>query len=289
MAQETQLERYKKLLSFIDENFKEDIDIKKIEAVSHYSYRNINRIFQALHQETIGKYVKRLRVEKGAQLLKYSEMPISDIAFEIGFEDRASFNKAFNNKYNCSPTAFRDSNNSMMDMIQQSIQPSENANRESLQYEVEYLPDFDYLFLEYRGAYDDVSSMNKMWKQLEHYIVKKDLLTFDSIFMTEIIDDNDISDSIHCRYNLAFLLKQPLPFEAEGLFRVKHHKRQKYVKFVYKGSFEHHADFYNKIYAYWMSDIGLELVDLPILEFYPRYDLDVYSEDFITEIYIAVQ
>ena len=62
MDNPTQLERYKKLLLFIDENFKEEINIPKIEEACFYSYRNINRIFNAIHGETIGKYVKRLRL-----------------------------------------------------------------------------------------------------------------------------------------------------------------------------------------------------------------------------------
>ena len=64
MQNETQLERYKKLLEYLDKQFKEEVNIEKVEAISHYSYRNINRIFEALHHETIGKYVKRIRLEK---------------------------------------------------------------------------------------------------------------------------------------------------------------------------------------------------------------------------------
>jgi AraC family transcriptional regulator len=71
MKNATQLERYKKLLSYLDERFKEEINIDKVEAISHYSYRNINRIFEALHHETIGKYIKRRRMEKAAEFLKY--------------------------------------------------------------------------------------------------------------------------------------------------------------------------------------------------------------------------
>ena len=41
----TQLERYKKLLDYLDKEFKTNIDIKEIEEISFYSYRNINRIF----------------------------------------------------------------------------------------------------------------------------------------------------------------------------------------------------------------------------------------------------
>ena len=113
MSNEFQLERYKKLISFLDENFKDDINIEKVEAICHYSYRNINRIFEALHHETIGKYIKRLRLEKAAQYLLYSEMGVSEIGYEVGFIDRAVFSKAFKKKYGCAPSAFRIRNESM--------------------------------------------------------------------------------------------------------------------------------------------------------------------------------
>ena len=81
----TQLERYKNTISYIQQNFKEKIDIDLIESISNYSYRNINRIFLALHHETIGKYIKRIRLEKAAEYLKFSNHQISDIALEVGF------------------------------------------------------------------------------------------------------------------------------------------------------------------------------------------------------------
>ena len=98
MQNKVQLDNYKKLMAYINEHFKEEINIPRIEAICHYSYRNINRIFQAIHGETIGKYIKRIRLEKAAEYLKYSSSKIADIAFEVGFEDIASFSKAFKKK-----------------------------------------------------------------------------------------------------------------------------------------------------------------------------------------------
>lgn len=45
MKNETQVEGYKRLLTYMDEQFKEEINIEIVEEVCHYSYRNINRIF----------------------------------------------------------------------------------------------------------------------------------------------------------------------------------------------------------------------------------------------------
>lgn len=288
MKNETQLERYKRLLTHLDEKFKEEINIEKVEEVSHYSYRNINRIFQALHHETIGKYVKRIRLEKAAQYLKHSDENVSDIAFEIGFEDIAAFSKAFKNKYDCSPSAFRSSNESIRKITQQAISPEE-VDRTKIPFEIEYLHDFEFLSLEYRGSYEDISAIKEMWEQLLNYAAKREVLTSDSIFMAEILDDNDISESIHCRYNLAIILDKPLPFEPEGLFKTQLHKRQKYAKFIHKGSHETCADTYNKIYAFWIVDVKLEMEDLPILEFYLNDEEDTPPEELLTEIYIPIK
>ena len=288
MNNETQLKRYKKLLAFIDENFKNDINIQKIEAVCHYSYRNINRIFEAIHHETIGKYIKRLRLEKSAQYLVYSEMGISDIGYEVGFENRTAFSKAFKKKYGCSPSAFRINNEALLEMAQQSLLYQESTNRQKLQFETTYLSDFEYITLEYRGSYKDVLAIEKVANQLYDYAKDKEILTKQSKFITEIIDDSEISDSIHLRYNMALTLEKPLKFEPEGFFRLKTHKRQKYAKFVHKGTFQKCMDFYNEIYTFWMLDVGLELVDRPTLEFYPNYDEDSLPDDMLTEIYIPV-
>ena len=106
--------------------------------------------------------------------------------------------------------------------------------------------------------------------------------------MTEIMDDSDISDSVHLRYNIGFTLDRPLPFEPDGLYRTKQHQRQKYVKFTHVGSHQSCFAFYTKIYAFWMLDVGLELKDLPSLELYPSFHSDNLSEEIHTEIYIPV-
>ncbi|MEX0289079.1 MAG: GyrI-like domain-containing protein [Flavobacteriaceae bacterium] len=288
MNNRTQLERYKKLLAFLDENFKEAINIPKIEQVSYYSYRNINRIFEAIHNETIGKYIKRLRLEKAAQYLKYSDLGVSNIAYEVGFEDRAAFSKAFKNMYGSSPSNFRDRNETIRETMQQSLLLDEEPERRKLEFEIEFLPDFEYLFLEYRGAFQDFLAINKEWDKLVDYAATKALLSDQSIFMTEIVDDTEISNTVSFRYNLALVLEKPLNFELKGFFRTKKHNRQKYAKFTHKGSEESSFAYYKRIYAFWMLDVVKELVDLPTLEFYPNFSENIPKNELITEIYIPI-
>ena len=288
MSDNPQLARYKKLLAYIDEHLHEDINIEKVEEICHYSYRNINRIFEATHQETIGKYVKRLRLEKAAQYLRYSEMGVSQIAYQVGFEDRSAFSKAFKKRYQHSPQEYRASTELLVSETQKQIPSYNGGSRKKLDYTIEVLPDFYYLFLQYRGNYQDHQAMDAQWEALFEYAEQHGLVNNQSLIMTEIIDDVEISDHINARYHLSLLLEKQLDFEPEGFFRVNQHRRQKYVKFVHQGTEQSSNDFYRQIFAFWMEDIDRELADRPILEFYPNYEEGLPDNELITEIYIAV-
>lgn len=289
MKNETQVHRYNKLRKFIDTQFKEEINIEKVEEICHYSYRNINRIFHALKHETIGTYIKRLRLEKGAEYLKYSNASVSDIAFEVGFGNVAAFSKAFKKKFNCSASTFRYSNNLIQDITRQVLSPKQTIERQKIDFEIEYLPDFEIIYLEYNGGYQNIKAINSIWEQFSDYLLQKELLTDDSIFLAEILDDEEITENINCRYHVGMVLEKPLKFIPEGFFKTKKMKRQKYAKFLHKGEHEKSFATYDKIYAHWMSDINLEFADLPTLEFFLNDEQDTATEDLLTEIYIPVE
>lgn len=287
MQNKLQLENYKKLMAYVNQHFKEEINIPIIEEICHYSYRNINRIFQAIHGETIGKYIKRIRLEKAAEYLKYSSAKIADIAFEVGFEDTASFSKAFKKKYDCTPSAFRNRCKTIQAITQQSLL-AEAVERVPLSFEIEILPDFEILFLEYKGGYDNIAKLREMWAQFVNYLKVKNSYSDQATFFAECLDDETISDDIHCRYNLALILERPLSFELDGFLQTKVHHQQKYAKFIHKGSHETCVETYQKIYAFWMFDIGLELKDAPTLEFYLNDPDTTPPDELLTEIYIPV-
>lgn len=282
----TPLERYKKTINFIQNNFKDKVDIKRIEQISHYSYRHINRIFLSLHNETIGKYVKRIRLEKAAEYIKYSNLQISEIALDIGFSDVAAFSKAFKNKFNCSPQEYRDS---VTRIIQSRHDSVSNLNMEPLEFVIETLPHFKMLYIEHRGDYRDINALEKKWDILVAYCEKKGLLSNNTIYLSEALDDIEISDEINARSNLAIILDNQLDIIPDELFQVKEHKPQKYVKFTHLGDLNSLEDTYNQIYTFWLTGIQMEFADKPTLEFYVNHELSIPKEKLITEIYIPVE
>lgn len=287
MSQETQLARYKKLLRFIEENYKENVSIPEIEEACHYSYRNINRIFEALNHETIGKYIKRVKLERAAQYLKYSDANVSDIARELGYGDIASFSKAFKSIFNCSPSSFRNNARFVQQLSNEAA--LEIPHKANLAFEIEELPSFQILGLEYRGAYADIKDIKKTWKQLISYAGKKNLLQDDTLYLAEILDDDEITDHINCRYTAAIVLPDDSTFDPESLFVKKTIESSRYAKFTHKGSDESSFETYQAIYGQWMADVPHEMADAPVLEFYLNDDADTPKKELLTEIYIPIE
>lgn len=270
-----QIQGYKKLITFINANFKEEINSIKVEQICHYSYRNINRIFLSINNEPIGKYLKRIRIEKSAEYLLYTQSKISDIAFEFGFENASAYNKAFKKRFNCSPKEYRKNWN---------VQQYQGSFSTPLDFSLEFVPDFDMLYLEYRGDYKDYVAITKHWDEFIQHCEEESLISEETKFFAQILDDDDISKSNHTRYQACITLPKRTEYLPKGFHQRKKHIRQKYVKVVCKNGFKNTEEIYSKIIQCWDRDVQLEFKDQPIIEF---YDEDFDTE--IVEIYIPVE
>ncbi|AUP80632.1 AraC family transcriptional regulator [Flavivirga eckloniae] len=289
MENATRLDRYKRLLSMLDDKFKEEITVQDIENTAFYSYRNINRIFLSLHQETIGQYQKRLRLEKAAEYLKFSNQSIADIAYDVGYSEISSFSKAFKKHFRCSPSIFRNSYDYRQNLTKKIVLDEEFDEDYKPEYTVEELPDLKIMYLTYYGDYDNIKAIKDIWEQLVIYALKKKVLHDKTPFIGEILDDEEITDVLKCRYNAAVVLDDDKDVDEEGLFRTKIIKKQKYAKFIHKGSHESCDETYAKIYTYWLTEMPMELADKPTLEFYINDESNTPEEELLTEIYIPVE
>jgi len=91
------------VLEYIHLNLDGKLDIKTLSKVAFISEYHFHRLIKSFLGEALGAYIKRIRVETGAKLLKYSNRSISDIAYEIGYERPTSFNKSFKKHFNVLP------------------------------------------------------------------------------------------------------------------------------------------------------------------------------------------
>lgn len=99
--------RIAEAVSYMEAHFTEDIDIDSLARKAHTSPRNFHRVFLAATGKTPLAYIIGLRVMKAVHLLEFTNLGITEIAFECGFTDSNYFARQFRSLMNESPSEFR--------------------------------------------------------------------------------------------------------------------------------------------------------------------------------------
>lgn len=97
----------KEALSFIEQNFQNDISIEDIAACCGLNRSYFGKIFH----DTIGRspqeFLISYRMTKAAELLKITALSIADIGNAVGYPNQLHFSRAFKNVYGMSPRNWR--------------------------------------------------------------------------------------------------------------------------------------------------------------------------------------
>ena len=91
----------------ISANLYHNLSIAELGHLTARSESSFKRDFKKWYNESPAKYFKTKRLEKAAELLKKSIVPVSEIAWECGFENPAHFSASFHNHYGKSPKKYR--------------------------------------------------------------------------------------------------------------------------------------------------------------------------------------
>jgi len=86
---------------------KEDLDIEHISRQFNSSRRNLDRRFQKTLGMTAHAYLSKLRIDTAKDLLKNTDLNISETAHEVGFDDPAHFSALFKKRHGTTPRQYR--------------------------------------------------------------------------------------------------------------------------------------------------------------------------------------
>ena len=67
----------------------------------------LSRVFSERLHMGFNEYLNALRVDYARELLRETDLPITQLAFECGFESQRTFNRAFREQTGQSPRQFR--------------------------------------------------------------------------------------------------------------------------------------------------------------------------------------
>ena len=98
---------YMKILKYLDFNYRKEISMKQLARDNHCSVSYLSHMFKARNGLSVRAYINFLRLRDATAYLTNTDLPVSEIAYTLGFSDSNYFSTVFRKELGCSPSAYR--------------------------------------------------------------------------------------------------------------------------------------------------------------------------------------
>lgn len=93
--------------AIMEANYCHNLSLEAFAKMCHRSLSSFKRKFLECYGVPPGRWLLERRLDRAARLLGSTEMNVTEIVFECGFESPAHFSRAFRDKFGRSPTEYR--------------------------------------------------------------------------------------------------------------------------------------------------------------------------------------
>jgi AraC-like DNA-binding protein len=92
---------------FLNRSYTTPITIEQLSDEVALSPYYLIRLFRRLYKQTPHQYLIQLRIARAKELLSQSDLSVTEICAEVGFESLGSFSALFHKSVGISPSAYR--------------------------------------------------------------------------------------------------------------------------------------------------------------------------------------
>ena len=100
------LPKKRNIKNFMEQNFDKPLKIEDYAYLTGRSLSTFRRDFKSFYDITPQKWIKEQRLEKALSILEKKEISVTELAYEVGYENISYFIKEFKNKVGKSPKQF---------------------------------------------------------------------------------------------------------------------------------------------------------------------------------------
>jgi AraC-like DNA-binding protein len=91
----------------IDREYARQLNVPTLAREAHASTAHFSRSFRQAFGETPHRYLLRRRIERAMELLRGTELTVTEVGLEVGFRSLGSFSTAFRDLVGEPPSAYR--------------------------------------------------------------------------------------------------------------------------------------------------------------------------------------
>lgn len=256
------------VLDYIQENLGGDLSLAALAERSGVSPYHFHRQFRALVGESLKQYVRRLRLERAAIRLRHTRRPVTDLAFEVGYETHEAFTRAFRSRFGMSPSQYR------------SEHPPALA-APGVQVQIARVPPRLIAFVRHVGPYDQAASA---FDALRSWAASRGL--DGGATLGVYWDDQRITAPEHTRCDVALAVHDGVV--AEAGVGVRYLRGGDYAVVCHHGSPQERRHAYDFVYATWLPAIGREPAIAPPFEEYEPPASSEGHQEPLTRIHVPV-
>ncbi|MBR1626098.1 MAG: helix-turn-helix domain-containing protein [Bacteroidales bacterium] len=88
----------------VEQNYTSPVSLEDLAYLSGRSLSSFKRDFQQIYNTTPAKYIREKRLQKAKELLQSTAMPVSEVAYSLGFENPTHFTHIFKDYFGTAPS-----------------------------------------------------------------------------------------------------------------------------------------------------------------------------------------
>jgi AraC family transcriptional regulator len=279
------------------------LDLAAIAREAALSPFHFHRVFRGMLGETPLEVHRRLRLERAAKRTLESDVAITTIAYDAGYETHEAFTRAFHQAYGTSPSAFRQD---LASHTAGCAQPRrfELAARSGIHFDeattdravrfirgettmnvtIESMPELRVAAVHHVGPYQRIS---EAFQRLGAIAGPGGLLRFPEGAMLAIYhDDPETTPAEQLQSDAGITVPQGIPLP-EGLVELKL-RAGRYAKTTHVGPYAHLGDAWSRLMGEWLPKSGHRVGEGSSYEVYRNTPENAASSELRTDLYLPI-
>src|ERR1035437_2894525 len=103
-----QITVFNTFLKILEDNFRRDEGVQFYADKMNMTDRNLNIICKTNFQKSVSEIIETRKLVEAKRMLLHTEKSVSEIGFELGYNEKSYFTRVFRNKTEITPTQFRE-------------------------------------------------------------------------------------------------------------------------------------------------------------------------------------
>lgn len=287
--------RLLRVLVHIQAHLDDPLALDDLARLAAFSPCHFHHIFTGMLGESLAEHVRRLRLERAASRLKLTSVPVTELAFDAGYQSLEAFTRSFRAAFGLSPSQFRLSKrrrpvspaasnvhfaNGQPPSRFKTLKPGDN----SMKVTIQYLEPIRVAFLRHVGPYATVGAT---WDKFLPFLGKEGLLGADSHFIGICHDDPDVTPADKIRYDACVSVDGT--FVPTGDLGVQIIPGGDYAVTTHFGPYQKLGQTYAALLGQWLPRSRRQLRSTPCFDMYLNDPQSTDPEDLITDVYAPLE